>query len=345
MAMDRFQAMQVFVRVVDASSFSRAADSLGMPRTTVTIIIQQLEASLQVRLLNRTTRRISLTPDGAAYYEHCVRILGEVEETESSFRDAAKGPRGRLRIDVPSTIGRQILIPKIYDFHERYPEVELAIGMSDRHVDLVREAVDCVIRGGELADSTLVARRIASFKVITCAAPKYLEFHGVPTCVEDLANHVAVNYFSSRTGRIIDWDFLVDGQAMPVKMKSMVSVNDGEAYVECALQGFGLTQVAQFMAHKYLESGQLVEVLPQLSPSPIPISVAYLQNRHLSPKVRAFVDWVSELFSSCPLLSGVDVHANVCSSLPLKTPTNTLRQEIDQMNSIRTLMPKSRASA
>lgn len=332
MAMDRFQAMQVFVRVVDASSFSRAADSLGMPRTTVTIIIQQLEATLQVRLLNRTTRRISLTPDGASYYEHCIHILGEVEEAEASFRDAAKGPRGRLRIDVPSTIGRQILIPKLYDFHERYPEVELAIGMSDRHVDLVREAVDCVIRGGVLADSTLVAKRIASFKVVTCASPKYLERHGVPTCVEDLSDHVAVNYFSSRTGRIIDWDFLVDGQSIPVKMKSEVSVNDGEAYVECALQGFGLTQVARFMAHKYLESGQLIEVLPQLSPSPIPISVAYLQNRHLSPKVRAFVDWVSELFSSCPMLSGVDTHPDACSSLPLKAPSNTLRQEIDQMN-------------
>ncbi|MGL6515138.1 LysR family transcriptional regulator [Aeromonas hydrophila] len=333
MAVDRFQAMQVFVRIVDASSFSRAADSLGIPRATVTVIIQQLEATLQVRLLNRTTRRISLTPDGAAYYEHCVRIIGEIEEAEASFRDAARGPRGHLRIDVPSPIGRRILIPKLYDFHERYPEIELAIGMSDRHVDLVREAVDCVIRGGELADSTLVARRIARFEVITCASPEYLERYGIPTCIEDLEHHIAVNYFSTRTGRIIDWDFVVDNQAMPIKMKSIVSVNDGEAYVECALQGFGLTQVARFMAHEYLESGQLIEVLPQLSPSPIPISVAYLQNRHLSPKVRAFVDWVTEIFNSCPLLSGVDVNSDCSLSLPLKAPTNTLRQELDQMNS------------
>lgn len=332
MAIDRFQAMQVFVRVVDANSFSRAADSLGLPRATVTMIIQNLEANLQVRLLNRTTRRISLTPDGAAYYEHCARILGEVEETEASFRDAARGPRGRLRIDVPSTIGRQILIPRLCEFHCRYPEVELVIGMSDRQVDLVREAVDCVIRGGELADSTLVARRIANFKVITCAAPDYLERHGVPACVEDLADHIAVHYFSSRTGRVIDWDFIVDGNPMPVKMKGAVSVNDGEAYVECALQGFGLIQPAKFMVQKYLDSGALIEVLPQLSPSPIPISVAYLQNRHLSPKVRAFVDWVSDLFGSCPLLSGIDVHSADCQGRVEKPDYNTLRQEIDMMN-------------
>lgn len=333
MAIDRFQAMQVFIGVVDANSFSRAADNLGLPRATVTMIIQNLEARLRVRLLNRTTRRISLTPDGAAYYEHCARILGEVEETEASFRDASRGPSGRLRIDVPSVIGRLILIPRLCDFHEKYPEVELVIGMGDRQVDLVREAVDCVIRGGELADSTLVARRIANFKVVTCASPEYLERYGIPTCIEDLADHVAVNYFSSRTGRIIDWDFVVDGQTVPVKMKSVVSVNDAEAYTECALQGFGLTQPSRFMVQQHLESGRLVEVLPHLQPSPIPLSVAYLQNRHLSPKVRAFVDWVSDLFGQCPLLSGVDATTGeVCAHSPMKVEFNTLRKEIDLMN-------------
>jgi LysR family transcriptional regulator for bpeEF and oprC len=330
--MDRFQAMQVFMRVVDANSFSRAADNLSLPRATVTMIIQNLEAGLQVRLLNRTTRRISLTPDGAAYYEHCSRILSEVEETEASFRDAARGPKGRLRIDVPSTIGRLILIPRLCEFHCRYPEVELVIGMGDRQVDLVREAVDCVIRGGELADSTLVARRIANFKVITCASPDYLERHGVPTCVEDLSDHTAVHYFSSRTGRVIDWDFIVDGKPLPVKMKGAVSVNDGEAYVACAVQGFGLAQPARFMVQPYLDSGQLIEVLPQLSPSAIPISVAYLQNRHLSPKVRAFVDWVSELFGACPLLSGIDTSGATCPSVVPTPGYNTWREEIEVMN-------------
>jgi LysR family transcriptional regulator for bpeEF and oprC len=303
--MDRFQAMQVFTRVVDANSFSRAADHLGMPRATVTTTIQNLEALLRVRLLNRTTRRISLTPDGAAYYEHCARILGEVEETESSFRDVASGPKGRLRIDVPSVIARLILIPRLCEFHSRYPEVELVIGMGDRPVDLVQEAVDCVIRGGELQDSTLVARRIGTLGFATCAAPAYLERHGAPTSLAELGNHQAVNYFSSLTGRSVDWDFVVDGVPTAVKMSGMVSVNDAEAYVACGLQGFGLIQPARFMVMPHLESGALQEVLPQFSPSPMPVWAAYMQNRHLSSKVRAFVDWVTELFGACPLLGGV----------------------------------------
>jgi len=310
--MDRFQAMQVFTRVVDANSFSRAADHLGLPRATVTTIIQNLEALLQVRLLNRTTRRISLTPDGAAYYEHCARILGEVEETESSFRDVASGPKGRLRIDVPSKIGRLILIPHLCEFHGRYPEIELVIGMGDREVDLVGEAVDCVIRIGELQDSTLVARRIGAFKSVTCAAPKYFERHGAPSGIDDLQQHKAVHYFSSSTGRTFDWDFVVDGVSTPVKMSGIVSVNDAEAYVACGLQGFGLIHPPRYMVLPHLESGALIEVLPQLSSSPIPIWVAYMQNRHLSPKVRVFVDWVAELFGACPLLGGVESVGNEC---------------------------------
>jgi LysR family transcriptional regulator, regulator for bpeEF and oprC len=329
--MDRFQAMQVFTRVVDANSFTRAADNLGLPRATVTTIIQNLEALLQVRLLNRTTRRISLTPDGAAYYEHCARILGEVEETESSFRDVAKGPKGRLRIDVPSVIGRQILIPRLCEFHCRYPEVELVIGMGDRQVDLVREAVDCVIRVGELQDSTLVARRIGSFKSITCAAPEYIERHGVPTSIDDLQDHYAVHYFSSRTGRTIDWDFVVDGISTPIKMRGNISVNDAEAYVACGVQGFGLIQPARFMVLSYLASGTLLEVLPQLSPSPMAISVAYMQNRHLSPKVRAFVDWVADLFGNCPMLGGVEREGSECS-YAAKAGYNTLRTEVELQN-------------
>lgn len=303
--MDRFQAMQVFMGVVDANSFSRAADNLGLPRATVTTTIQSLENLLKVRLLNRTTRSVSLTPDGAAYYERCARILAELEETESAFRDVAQRPQGRLRIDVPSTIGRQILIPRLCDFRQRYPDIELVIGMGDRPVDLVQEAVDCVIRGGELMDSTLVARRIGSLSFITCAAPSYLQRFGQPQSLEDLQqNHQAVHYFSSRTGRVIDWDYMIDGVRTEVKVKGTVSVNDAEGYMALALQGFGLVQAARFMALPHIEKGELVEILPQWKPADLPISVLYPQNRHLSPKVRAFADWAAELFANCPLLSG-----------------------------------------
>lgn len=299
--MDRFQAMQVFTAVVDANSFTRAADNLNLPRTTVTTIIQNLESLLRVRLLNRTTRRISLTPDGAAYYERCVRILADVDETEASLRNAASVPRGRLRIDVKPSIGRTILLPNLCDFYTKYPEVELVLGMSDRAVDMVQEAVDCVIRAGELEDSSLIARRIGTFQGVTCASPLYIERHGMPHTIEDLQDHYAVHYLNPNNGRVIDWNFVVGGVTQEVKMKGKLTVNEGDAYVQCALQGFGMVQAPLYMVMPLIEEGRLVEVLPQWKPAPKPISVLYLHNRHLSPKVRAFVDWVAELFATCPL--------------------------------------------
>lgn len=317
--MDRFQAMKVYMAVVDARSFSRAADNLSLPRATVTTTIQNLENLLKVRLLNRTTRSVSLTPDGAAYYERCARLLGELEEMEAAFRDVAQRPQGRLRIDVPTTIGRNILIPKLSEFRQRYPEIELVIGMSDRPVDLVQEAVDCVIRGGELIDSSLVARRIGTVSFVTCGTPDYLARHGTPLTLEDLDAHQAVHYFSARTGRIIDWDHVVDGQVRQIKVPGSIAVNDAEAYMALALQGIGLVQAARFMALPYLERGELVEILPALRPEALPISVLYPQNRHLSPKVRAFSDWAADLFAQCPLLSGRD-EAYVPGACTLLTP-------------------------
>jgi LysR family transcriptional regulator for bpeEF and oprC len=302
--MDRLQAMQVFTRVVDTNSFTRAAETLDLPRASVTTIIQNLEAFLGTRLMHRTTRRLSLTPDGAAYYERCVRILADVEETEASFQSGNKKPHGKLRIDMPGSIGRLLVIPALCEFHTRYPDIDLQLGLTDRPVDLLQEGVDCVVRVGALQDSSLVARRIGLFEGVTCAAPDYIKRAGIPASLEDLDNHKAVNYFSSRTGRTIDWAFLVNGNEVEVKMKSIVSVNDADAYVTCGLEGFGLIQPALFMVLPHLRSGQLVEVLPDLKPLPMPISAVYPHSRHLSPKVRVFVDWIAELFDRCPLLSG-----------------------------------------
>lgn len=330
--MDRFHAMQVFTRVVDANSFTQAADTLGLPRATVTTTIQSLERLLQVRLLNRTTRRISLTPDGAAYYERCVRLLADLEETESSFRDVARGPKGRLRIDTPASIGRMMLLPHLCDFHKRYPDIELVIGMTDRPVDLVQEAVDCAIRVGDLQDSTMIAKRIGTFQSITCASPSYIASHGVPHTIADLSKHHAVHYFSSRTGRTIDWDFVVNGVSTEVKVKGTVSVNDADAYVTCGLQGFGLIQPALYMVQEHLDSGALVEVLPQWTPKPMPISVVYLQNRHLAPKVRVFVDWISELFENCPGNRACGpVESEECH-FACQPGSHTVRSVIEQLN-------------
>lgn len=333
--MDRFQAMQVFTAVVDANSFTRAADNLNLPRATVTTTVQALESLLHVRLLNRTTRRISLTPDGAAYYERCVRILAEVDETEAAFRDVNRGPQGRLRIDVPPSIGRLLLLPNLCDFYTKYPDIELAMGMGDRPVDMVQEAVDCVIRVGELQDSSLVARRIGTFQAVTCGAPAYFERHGIPHAIADLPQHQAIHYFSSRTGRTIDWDFMVDGVAQEVKMAGKLSVNDGDAYVAGALKGFGLVQAPLYMVQTHLDEGNLIEVLTQWKPVPMPISVVYPHNRHLSPKVRAFVDWVAELFATCPLQKacqiGMENAAEECS-FTASPESRTVRAVLAQHN-------------
>ncbi len=330
--MDRFQAMQVFNKVVETNSFSLAADSLGLPRATVTTTIQALEKHLQVRLLNRTTRKISLTPDGAVYYDRSVRILADVADSEAAFHDIAGGPRGRLRIDVPASIGRLILVPQLCEFHCKYPEIELVIGMSDRAVDLVGEAVDCVIRVGNLQDSSMIARRIGTFQCVTVAAPEYIARYGTPQTLDELRQHRAVNYFSSRTGRNMDWDFVVDGQITEFPVDGIVSVNDADAYIDLALQGFGLIQCAKYMVMPHLESGALVEVLPQWTSAPMPISAVYLQNRHLSPKVRVFVDWVSELFSRCPLLSGCTMSLDEKCAFAGKNGGNTIRTLVEQQN-------------
>lgn len=330
--MDRLQAMQVFTRVVDTNSFTKAAETLDLPRASVTTIIQNLEAYLGVRLMHRTTRRLSLTPDGAAYYERCVRILADVDETESSLQNGSKKPNGKLRVDMPGALGRTVVIPALCEFHTRYPDIDLQLGFSDRPVDLLQEGVDCVIRVGALQDSSLVARRIGLFEGVTCAAPDYLARAGEPRTIDELSQFRAVNYFSSRTGRIINFDFLVDGKEVEVKMPGSVSVNDADAYVTCAVEGFGIIQAPLFMVLPHLGSGALKEVLPEWKPLPMPISAVYPHSRHLSPKVRVFVDWVAEIFDRCPLLSGRQSLDTRCtkrtpedreSAPPLDTPVLT----------------------
>ena len=322
--MDKLHAMRVFVRVVEANSFSKAADTLGLPRASVTTTIQNLEASLGVRLLQRTTRKLSLTLDGAAYLEGATRILSEIDEIESTFTSARKTPRGRLRVDMPGSIGRLVIIPSIHEFHAKYPDIDLMLGLSDRPIDLVQEGVDCVIRVGVLSDSTLVARRIGAMQQVTCASPAYLAEHGEPETLDDLDRHVAVNYFGNRTGRNFELCFLRDGVEVEIAMKGVVSVNDADAYVTCGLEGLGILQPARFMVLPHLRGGELREILREWRPPRVPISAVYPHNRHLSPKVRVFVDWVAELFERCPLLQGEDVAEDACRERDLPAERESL---------------------
>ncbi|MES2190626.1 MAG: LysR family transcriptional regulator [Pseudomonadota bacterium] len=291
--MDRFDAMRLFTRIVELGSFTQAADDLQLPRATVTHALQQLEKRLGARLLNRTTRSVSPTPDGAAYYERCLRLLADVEEAEAAFSGDSSKPRGKLRVDLQGTQARHFVLPVIGEFCSRYPDIELEIGMGDRYVDLVREGVDCVMRAGELGDSTMVARRIAELQQVTCASREYLARHGTPTSIDELRKHKAVNFISNRSGKILPFEFMVDGVLRSVQLKGTVTVSHADAYAACCAAGLGLVQVPRYNVASRLDDGSLCEVLPEWRPAPLPVSVLYPHHRQLSPRVRVFVDWLA----------------------------------------------------
>ena len=303
--MDKLAAMQAFVRVVEAGTFTKAADTMGLPKPSVTRLVQTLEAHLQTKLLNRTTRRVSVTADGAAYFDRALRLLGELDELESSMTRAKRNPRGRLRIDAPSSVGQLLLIPHLPDFHARYPEIQLDLGLSDRPVDLLGENVDCVLRGGEITDQSLVARRIGEFHLILCATPGYLQRHGTPKTPQDLENgtHRVVNYLAHRTGRPYPLLLRRGDEVVEINAPHTVAVNDGLAGVAAGLAGLGIATMATFQAHPHIASGELVPLLLDWCGETVPLHVVYPPNRHLSTKVRVFVDWVVELFARDDLIT------------------------------------------
>ncbi|NDJ57531.1 LysR family transcriptional regulator [Enterobacteriaceae bacterium 4M9] len=294
--MDRIQAMQIFIRVAEAGSFVRAAETLSLPSSTVTSSIKSLEKYLQVRLLNRTTRRVSLTPEGLQYLSKCREILALIEYTESSLTDTVRRPQGRLRIDMPSGIAHYIVMPNLKDFYRRYPDVYLMIGVSDRQVDLVQEGVDCVIRTGELINSRLVARPLGHFRWVTCASPDYLREYGIPQSPEDLAQHRAIHYFSAQTRRTNELRFVNGSETLSVSVSGQAAVNETGLYIKMCLEGFGLAQLADSVISEHLQRGALVEVLADWQPPSVPVALLYPHHRFHSPAVRAFADWIGELF-------------------------------------------------
>ncbi|MEJ7808555.1 MAG: LysR family transcriptional regulator [Telluria sp.] len=300
--MNKLQAMEVFVQVVDAGGFTRAAENMQLPKATVSTLVQALETALAVKLLHRTTRQVSVTADGAAYYERCLRILSDVREAEESLSANRASPSGRLRVDVSTGMANDLLIPALPDFFARYPDIRLDLGCSDRAVDLIEEGVDCAIRGGNLPDSALIARRIGVLHFVIAATPGYLATHGRPAHPRDLANHRCVNYFSSKTGKTMDWDFVRGDETIIMPVPACLAVNDSTVYTTAGLQGLGLIQMASYKIATLVESGQLELVLEDWTSEPMPINIVYPENRHLSAKVRVFVEWVADLLMTHPRL-------------------------------------------
>ncbi|NKI95260.1 LysR family transcriptional regulator [Rhizobacter sp. SG703] len=297
--MDRFDAMQAFARVVEAGSFTKAAETLHLSKTSVTQLVQQLEARLRVRLLNRTTRKVNVTADGAAYYEHVLRLLADMDDAETSLSGAAAAPRGRLRVDVPSPLARLILVPALPAFHARYPEIQLDLGVSDRIVDLIGEKVDCVVRGGELTDLSLVARRIGDLRLGACAAPGYLARAGTPTHPRELedTHHRIVGYKGSRAGKVVPYAMQRDGEHIVVTGRYVVAVDDGNAYLAAGLAGLGVLWLPHYMSQSHLARGELLPLFEDWRFDPMPLHIAFPPNRHVSAKLRVFIDWIAELMA------------------------------------------------
>lgn len=294
--LNKLQAMAVFVRVVETGGLSRAADSLQLPKATATTLIQQLEAALGVKLLNRTTRKVSVTADGAAYYPRCVAILAQVRETEESLGQRHASPRGRLRVEVPTLMARLVIVPALPGFFTRYPDIQLDLGCSERRADLIEEGIDCAVWSGDLEDSTLIARRVGELYLGTCASPSYLSVHGRPRHPDELTAHLCINHFSPRTGKIFDWVFAKDGLRIQSSLRGQIALDDENSYVAAAEAGLGVAQIPAFVLKEAMERGSLELLLGDWFAEPAPLHVVYPQNRHLSVKIRVFVDWVAELF-------------------------------------------------
>ena len=293
--MDRIDLFRAFTRVVECSSFTRAADTLGLPRSSVSAAVIDLEARVGARLLHRTTRRVSPTQDGAAFYERCVRLIADVEETEGLFRRTSAGPSGRLRIDVPGRIGRLIITPALPEFLAHHPGLDIELRVTDRAVNLIEEGIDCVLRVGTLGDSGLITRKIGDLALINVASPGYLTEHGVPGSPDDLGEHLAVNYASPSTGRVEDWEWIEDGEVRLSPMKARVTVNSAEAYIACCLAGLGLIQIPAYDVKRHLEAGELVEVMPNHRAAPMPMTLLYPHRQHLSRRLQIFAEWLDDL--------------------------------------------------
>lgn len=288
--MDRFDAMRVFTRIVERSSFTRAAEDLGLPRSSVTDAVKALEARLGVPLLQRTTRHVSPTLDGEAYYQRCLRLIADLEEAEGALTGTK--PQGLLHVNVHGTMASHFIVPHLPGFLAEYPGVEVFMSEGDRYVDLVREGVDCAIRVGHLPDSDLIARRLTTLEETTCASPAYIARHGIPHDLDALDGHRMVGFHSSATGNVLPLEFTGNGVTRTVVLPTSVTVSGAETYAAAARMGLGLIQAPRYRLEEDFRRKALIPVLTDNPPSPSPVSALYPRTKQLSPRLRAFLNWL-----------------------------------------------------
>jgi DNA-binding transcriptional LysR family regulator len=303
--MHSIDAMRMFMRVAELASFTQAADSLGLPKSSVSTALQRLEAELATQLLHRTTRRVRLTADGQQFYERCRDLLADLDDVQRMFQRSDASLNGRLRVDMPGGLARYLVIPALPAFMAAHPQLQLELSSTDRRVDLVREGFDCVVRVGTVADSSLVARPLGAFDMLNCASPAYLQAHGTPQTLDALAGHRLIHYASTFGGAADGWEYRgEDGRYRDVPMAGALVVNNAEAYQAACLAGLGLIQAPASGLRALLDSGALIEVLPQYRAEPMPVTLLYPQRRNLSRRVRAFMDWLEQTLR--PFLLPID---------------------------------------
>lgn len=295
--MDQIQTMRVFVRIVEAESFSRAAEKLALPRATVSQALKRLELRLGVRLLQRTTRQVQVTDEGRLYYQRCMQLLAELEETDALFSQQRQQPSGRVRIDMPHTLARRMVIPALPAFYQRYPHITLALSANDSPINVLREGVDCVLRAWQMEDDSLVAKALTSLPQATCASADYCAAHGVPETLDALAGHRMVGYFSLHKSQNYPLEFMHNGEVERRMLPTCIEVNGADAYVAAGRAGMGIIQAPRYGLAELLTSGELVEILPQLPPPDMPLYVMYPPGRFLAPRIRVVIDWLEELFA------------------------------------------------
>ena len=270
--MEQVDQLRVFCRVVETNGFGRAAESLAMPKSTVSTAVRDLERRAGARLLHRTTRQLAVTEEGRSYYRHAVAILGEVDDLDQMFTGTRRAA-GMLRVDVPGRLGRKLLIPNLPEFLDRYPAIDIDLRLGDRPIDLVRDGVDCVLRLGTLADSDLFARPLAQLRQVTCASPSYVSLRGAPERPAELDGHAAVHYIAPATGRNVPLRISGATGIRSVALPGRVSVNNIDAYMAAGEAGLGLIQIPEVEAAPLVRAGRMVIVLTDFPPPLLPLSL------------------------------------------------------------------------
>jgi DNA-binding transcriptional LysR family regulator len=293
MQINLFESIKVFIEIIESGSFTRAAENLQIHRPAVTKALQQLEQHCGVRLLQRTTRQIHLTPDGEEFYRRCKPLLAQADDLMESF--APERPlRGQLRIDMPIAFAKLLVVPNLPAFYRQHPEIEIVLSSSDRRRDMLREGLDCVLRIGELADGDYIARNLGSVGMRTCASPAYLAEHGIPGSLDDLQRHQAINWLNNSNHQTMRWVFQTPAGPQEMALPGKLVLDNSETYIAAGLAGLGLLQGMDIFLKPYLDSGHLVEVLPEYPVPPRKLSLIY-PHRHLPRKVSIFAEWLATL--------------------------------------------------